>query len=115
MKVSRPDRLMEDKHFKKWEKCRSMGALRFILMFDLAWGSSVVILHYLIGFVANAFFWPDSPGTPFSSGDLLNRFGAALIGGLIWSSVMWLVFESRFRRENDRRNASESGRYTLNI
>lgn len=106
---------MEDKHFKKWEKRRKMGPLRFILVYGLAWGTCVVILHYAMTFVANLVWGPDSYGVQLSIDDLTMRFGAAVFGGLIWSGVMWLVFEARFRRESDRRNAYETGRYTLNI
>jgi hypothetical protein len=105
---------MDDKHFRKWEKRRQLGALRFIFVFGLAWGLSVVALHYSVSYVMTV-FWSDTPGSSFSADDLAMRFGSAVIGGFIWSSVMWLVFESRFRVERDRRSYSESGRYTLDI
>ena len=93
---------MNEKSFKKWEKRRSRGALRFIVPFGLGWTLLVCIIDLLLAALFRVFL--DQGFVPKMNFALAIPL---LVGGQLWSTIMWIFFEYKFR------NAVQNG--TLNI
>lgn len=94
---------MKAKHFEKWKKRRGMGALRFILLFGLVWAAIFSLLYYLLQ-VTVPYLTSIRPLTfLFTIDGFLMLLGISIIGGLVWSTAIWVVNESSFKIETDAR------------
>lgn len=81
---------MKAKHKRQWEKIRSIGKWRTILLFALFWGTSMTIGRI----VGEYFFGSQSYGLPSPVFWFVSNF----IVGLILAPIWWNIYEGRYNR-----------------
>jgi len=82
------------KHVEKWEKTRTIGFLKFIIIYGaLSWG----ILSGLFYFLITRIFQPSTPVVK----NLIVSLILFPVAGLLWGMTMWYIGEKRYKREKN--------------
>ena len=82
---------MKQKEKEKWERTRSKGIGRFVLLYGIVgFGGLMITAHSVSEYLI---FSKRFDGLLFT-----YRVGLGLLCGLIWGLVMWSVGERRYRK-----------------
>ncbi len=80
------------KDVEKWEKTRSIGFLKFIVIHGaVSWG----LLSGLFYFLITRLFQPATPVLK----NLIISLVIFPVGGLFWGMMMWYMGEKRYKKE----------------
>jgi len=82
------------KDVEKWEKTRSIGFLKFVIIHGaISWG----ILSGLFYFLITRIFQPSTPVVK----NLIVSLILFPVAGLFWGMTMWNIREKRYEREKN--------------
>jgi hypothetical protein len=89
---------MNTKQRLRWEKSRTLGPLRFILLYGvLGWGVSTGVLFSILFTMLGA-------STNTLGAVALLAVPAFAVGGLAWGGIMWIAGEWEYQKHMGRNN-----------